>query len=167
MVVVADAFLGVNRDKRIAEIRKLAAYPQALDRLIDHLGGRDQHAGLFDEALLHLLDVKERKSLGQGINAIDDVIEFADKRVNVFAVERGDEGAIETIQRLMRELIGLMLLLANALDGWHKVGKTQRQLLHDLRGFDAVSGQSFEQVEERVVPREKIKHERGLRGNMS
>ena len=139
---------------------------QEFHRLIDHLRCRDQHPGLFDEALLHLFDVKQGKALGEGINAVDNVIELADERVNVFAVERRDEGTIETIQRLMRKFVGLMLLLANALDGRHEVGKTQRQLLHDLGGFDAVSGQSLEQVEECVVPREKIKHERGLRGNI-
>src|SRR3989442_654797 len=73
--------------------------------------------GLFYKTRGDAFDVKERHALHEGVDGIDDVIQIADEGVDVFAVEWGDEGAVEPIEGGIAEIVGLVFFIADHLDG--------------------------------------------------
>src|SRR2546423_8777258 len=98
MIVVSLAFLMMDGDQLVAQICKLAAVTQAAHCLVNGHGGRHQNFRLLHEDRRHDLDVKKRKSLGQRVNSVDDVIELADQRMNVLAIERCNECTVQAIE---------------------------------------------------------------------
>src|SRR5437879_2562963 len=105
MVVVADAFLVMNFDELVGEIGELAGFAEAGDGFIDCASGGQKDFGLFYKTRGDAFDVKERHALHEGVDGIDDVIQIADEGVDVFAVEWGDEGAVEPIEGGMAEIV--------------------------------------------------------------
>src|SRR5207249_3907888 len=76
----------------------------------------------------------------------------------VLAIERRDERAVQPLQRLMRQLVGEVLLLADLLQRRRDLRKLPRQRLQMLGRADSVAGQALEQVEENRVFRQQVKH---------
>src|SRR5579862_3835592 len=95
--------------------------------------------------------MKQRETLSQGIDRINDVVQLADERVNVFSIERGDEGAIETIECGMGEVIGLVFFVADQLNSGVNPREFGGQLLEVCRRCDNMLGDTLEQVEKDSV----------------
>ena len=76
--------------------------------------------------------------------------------MDVFAVERGDEGAVEAGHDLVGDDVGLVL---QALDRFHDgepaVHLRRQQDVQLLGGFDVERGDFGEEVEEPLVPRQE------------
>ena len=93
------------------------------------------------------------KLLGQGVDAVDNVVQLPDQRVDVFAVKGGDEGAVEPGQGLVGDLVGRMLLLANPLDRPGHVRKVPGKLTkrHSAE-CDNVAAHRLKQVTKKRCP---------------
>src|SRR2546430_1839620 len=70
VVVVADAFLVMDLDQLVAQLRELAALAQPVDGLADRHRRLHQHVRLLLERRLHRLDVEQREPLGQRVDAV-------------------------------------------------------------------------------------------------
>src|SRR5207248_11060573 len=95
-----------------------------------------------------------------------NVVQPAYQRVNVLSVEGGDESAVEAVQCLMGEVVGLVLLVANHLQGCFDARKLTDQLIQLFGGGDDVLDQVLKKVVEDRVLREEIEHGRGLCGGI-
>src|SRR5690348_11728340 len=99
--------------------------------------------------------MEQREAFGQGVDSIDDVIQLADQRVNIFAIEWRNERAIQPLQRLMGKLVGGVLLLANALNGGGDVREALRQLPQVLGHLHGMARHPLEKVEKDSIPRQE------------
>ena len=66
--------------------------------------------------------------------------------MDVFAVEGGDEGAVEAVEGLVGQLVGGVLFLADALDLVHGVGEAGGEAVEVAGAGDDVLGEAFEKV---------------------
>ena len=120
---------------------------------------RDQTAGLGEHAretlaLLHgRLDLVEAEIVGDLLGEVDDVVQRRGQLKDVFAVDRGDERAVEGVDHVVGDAVTLVLAgqdLARELPG---LGVVAQQSLEQVRGPDDVSGGLLEQVEELTAAR--------------
>ena len=100
----------------------------------------------------------QRDALGDGIDGIDDVVHPANQLVDVFAIKRRDERAIEPIQRLMREVIGFVFVVADLLQLGADIGKRPPHFPQMLRRRDRVARDVLEQIEKNGVLRQQVDH---------
>jgi len=73
--------------------------------------------------------------------------------MNVFPVYRGDKGAIQPIQRLVRKLVRIMLFLPNTRCGALYIRKIKRELMQVLGARHGVLGQTLKQVKKLGIAR--------------
>src|SRR5439155_550264 len=79
---------------------------------------------------------KDLRAPGSPVHRVHDVIEIGRELVNVFAIERRNEGAVEAVDDLMRDLIGFMLQPLDRFDvGRAAVGRRLEELPQMLHGF--------------------------------
>ncbi len=123
VVVVADVFQAVDFDDFGLKVGELAGFAEEFDGFGESDGGLDEDFGLLDEGGLDGFDVVGGEAFGEGVDVVDDGVEFADEGVDVFAVEGGDEGAVEAVEGLVGELVGVVFFLADAGDFVHGVGE--------------------------------------------
>ena len=97
--------------------------------------------------------------LGQRVDRVDDVVHSVDQFVDVLPVEWRDERLVQSLQRLVREVVGLMFLLADALQFRIDIGKLPDQFPQMLGTRDRVASQSFEKIEKHGVFGKEIEHE--------
>ena len=114
MVVVADVFEAVDLDDFGLEVGEFAGGAEEFDGLGEGDGGLDEDFGLFDEGGFDDFDVVGGEAFGECVDVVGDGVEFADEGVDVFAVERGDESAVEAFEGLVGELVGFVFFLADA-----------------------------------------------------
>ena len=72
--------------------------------------------------------MEERDALGERVDRVDDVVELPDQRVDVLAVERRDERAVEAVEGLVGEAVGGVFFLADLLQRRADVRELLRQL---------------------------------------
>jgi hypothetical protein len=158
VVVVADVFEAVDFDDFGLEVGEFAGGAEEFDGFGEGDGGLDEDFGLFDEGGLDGFDVVGGEAFGEGVDVVDDGVEFADEGVDVFTVEGGDEGAVEAIEGLVGELIGVVLFLADAGDFFHGVGEIGGEGAEVAGAGDRVGGKAFEEVVEDRVLGEEVEH---------
>src|SRR5688572_18895878 len=145
-------------DQLVGEVGELAGFAEAGDRFIDSAGGGQKHLGLFHEAGGDVLDVKKGEAFHQRINRIHDVIQVPNQGVNILTIEGGNEGAVEAVEGGVAEIVGLMLLIADHLNGRINAGKFGGQLVQmGGRGDDPVGNILEKVVEDRVLG-EQVEH---------
>ena len=89
--------------------------PQTAERLLDLLGGADEHVGELDRLLHRRLDAVEAKRVSHLLGVVDDVVERGRQTVTVAGVERGAHppAAREPMDHVVGDAIALVLALAN------------------------------------------------------
>ena len=159
VVVVADVFEAVDFDDFGLEVGELAGGAEEFDGTGEGDGGLHENFGLFDEGGLENFYVIGSEAFGEGVDVVDDRVELADEGVDVFAIERRDEGAIEAFQRLVGDFIGVVLFLADAGDFFHGVGEIGGEGVEVAGAGDGVGGEAFEEVVENRVLGEEVEHQ--------
>jgi hypothetical protein len=97
------------------------------------------------------------EALGEGVYVVDDGVELADEGVDIFAIEGGDERAVEAVEGLVGELIGFVFFLTDAGD-LLVVGEIEGELVQMSGTRDGMRGQTFKEVVKDRVLREQIEH---------
>jgi hypothetical protein len=122
-----------------------------LDRVLYAPRGAHQHFRKNHGLLLGLTDVKDRNPPGSTVDQIDDFIQVSGQRVNVLAVKRRHERAVDPVDGVMRQVIGLVLerlymgdVLIELLRVLEKLVKERRRARHPV-------GHLCEEVVELVV----------------
>ena len=90
------------------------------------------------------------------VHRVHDVVEIGGKLVNVFAVERRDESAVETVDDFVRHLIGFVLQPFERLDVRRTaVGGGFEQFPQVICGFLVAVGDFGEQIEKLFFARQE------------
>ena len=96
------------------------------------------------------------KDLGVPRGAVDrihHVVQVGGELVNVLAIERRDERAVEAVDDLVCDLIRLVLEPLDRFDMRHSaVGRCREQILEMLRRLDVARRHRDEQVEKLLLP---------------
>ena len=120
------------------------------------LGGAHDRLGQEDGALGRVTGVEHLHLAGAAVHQVHHVVEARGQHVDVFAVERRDEGAVQPGHHLVRDDVGLVL---QPLDGLHDrepaVHFGGQQHLQLLGGFDVEGGDLGEEVEEPLISRQE------------
>src|SRR5215217_444992 len=117
-------------------------------------GRRDLPRGLVQDArqllrLLHRrLDPVQREEVGDLLDEVDDVVHPGGERVDVLAVDRGDERRVEALDDVVRDPVALLLAHEHVAAELAVVGPLVEHALEQrCRADDVVAG-FLEQVEE-------------------
>ncbi len=96
---------------------------------------------------------------------VHHVVQVGRQLVDVLAIERRDEGAIEPVHHFVRDLVGLVLQSLDRLDvGDAAVRRRVEQLAQMLRRDRVALGDRNEQVEELFFPGQKAHDRPRIRG---
>jgi len=147
---VAVVFVAIDFD---AMLQGLIGRFDGVDRRGDFNRGRDQDLDQVDGAFANFVDTIEDKTAGGSVDEVDDVVKLAGKRMDVFAVERGDESLIELGEDSVGDFVALML---DGLDGLYLFGDAGVMRKHLLKRFGAdhdIFSLLGEQVEETLFAR--------------
>jgi hypothetical protein len=131
--------------------------PNELDDLV---GALDEHVGLLQQ-LGHRRRVAlaELQAVHEVEHVIHDVVELLGEGVDVFAVERRDEGGVEALQDRARQLVAALLA------GDHRLVRPLlafEDVVHAAHAVGDVGSGEVEQFEELVIGREQTEpHETG------
>ena len=105
--------------------------------------------------LLHRrLDLVEAQVVGRLLREVDDVVERGGQRVDVLAVDRGDEGLVEPPDDVVRDAVALLLAeedLAGELLA--PVGVGAKELVEQIGRADDVPPGLLEEVKVQAVAR--------------
>jgi hypothetical protein len=91
------------------ELLRAAERAQLAQRLVDELALLDDDAGLLDGLRRGPLDVVEQERVGRLLDEVEDVVEAADERVDVLAVEGRDEGRVQALPDGVAHLVAVVL----------------------------------------------------------
>src|SRR5437773_719950 len=93
-----------------------------------------------------------------GLEVVEDVVEASREVVDVFAVDRRDEGRVQSPDDLVGDLVARVLDLLDRVRLGPRVGKGVDQLVEETGGPDDVLRLLLEVVEEPDFPRDQIEH---------
>ena len=96
----------IDLDPVILQILHL---PEARHRLGGFGGGLTQRFRESDHLGQGLHDLVKLQVFGSGLDVVEHIVETRCQQVNVFAIERRDEGGVESPNDLMRDLVTLVL----------------------------------------------------------
>ena len=120
------------------------------------LGGADDRLGQQDGALRGVAGVEHLDLPGAAVDQVHHVVEPRGQHVDVFAVERRDEGPVEPGHHLVGDVVRLVLQSLDGLhDGEPAVHVGAEEHLQLLGGFDVEGGDLGEEIEEAFVPRQE------------
>jgi hypothetical protein len=89
----------------------------------------------------------EHHHVGRGLDGVDDIVELAGERLDVLAVERGDEGRVEPGEDGVGEPVALVLGLHQPFGLHLRVDEVLDQVEQQRGGVRDVVGYHVEQVE--------------------
>jgi hypothetical protein len=110
-----------------------------------------------------LLDLEEDDAIDGLVDEIEDVVDAADQLVDVLSVERRDEGLVQALDRLVRELVADVLEILDLPRAPAEVVEAVEELDQRFRAGVGVARRLLEQVEEDLILRDHVEHEGGLR----
>ena len=104
-----------------------------------------------------LFDVIQVDASPDFFDPVDDVVQGRRQVADVFAVERGDEGAVQGAEDLVGDLVaGVLDVFEMARLAIH-VDAVGEQIVQESRAFEVVLGAAVEQVEKAVILRDEAK----------
>ena len=134
---------------------------EGIEREPDLMGRRRDDLGQFARAEPDRVEPVEPDQCGRGVDRVHHVVERPGERVDVLAVERGDEGPVQTLNDPVRQEVALVLDL---LDLVSLVPERMRRLEHLLEqpgaNFQLV-GQRLEVGEELLFARNQSEGQSG------
>src|SRR6266851_3775707 len=128
---VAVVFVAIYFD---AMLQRFLRPFQSADSHLDLGGGRNQDFDEIEGSGTDAIDAIEHKTAGGRVDEVNDVIEAAAELVNVFAVERSDEGLIQLGEKGVGDLVAFVLDGFNYL---HLFGDTGVVREHFKQGIGA------------------------------
>ncbi len=97
--------------------------------------------------------MKDLRAAGGAVDRVHHVVQIGRELVDVLAIERRDEGAIEPVHHFVRDLVSLVLQSLDRLDaGDAAIGRRVEQLAQMLGRDFVARGDLDEQVEELFFP---------------
>src|ERR1700722_11433717 len=118
-------------------------------------GGAHEYSHQVDRAFADRADAIQHKAARRGVDQIDHVIQPAAKFVNIFAIERRDEGLIQFGQDGVRDFVAVVF---DRLDFLHLFGNASVMLQHSEQSLCApnnIVGLLVEQMEKSLFSRKK------------
>ena len=116
--------------------------------LVDQLALVHHDAGLLDRRGSRRLDPVQHERVGDLLDQVEDIVEAADQRVDVLAIEGRNEGVLEPMANVVADLVapmfGISKLAGTALD---RVVVLEHRF-EQPRGAEDVGGILDEQIEE-------------------
>ena len=100
-------------------------------------------------------DAIEHEAARRGVDQVDHVVQPAAKFVNVFAVERRDEGLIELGQDGVRDFVAVVLDRLDFLNLFGNAGVVLQHTEQSLRADNDVVGLLVKKVEKSLFARKK------------
>ena len=111
------------------------------------------HFGELLHALRREPQVEDLGAAGGAVDRVHHVVQIGCELVDVLAIERRDECAVESVHHLVRDLVGLVLESLDRLDvGDAALGGRVEQVVQMLRRDRVARGDRDEQVEELFFP---------------
>src|SRR5260370_32671240 len=101
------------------------------------------------------IDAIEHEAAGGGVDEVNDVIEAAAELVNVFAVERSDEGLIQLGEKGVGDLVAFVLDGFNYLHLFRDTGVVREQFKQGIRAHMNIGRLFGEEVEEALFARQE------------
>ena len=119
------------------------------------LAGRHQDLRQSARLLHRRLDLVEAEEVGSLLGEVDDVVHLGREPVDVFAIDRGDEGLIEPLDDVVGDPVTLLLGLQHVAGKSGLVGPDPHHLVEELGSANRVLPGLAEKVEEGAIPREE------------
>ena len=132
----------------------VVALLQACDPFAEHGHHALDDLGQQLHALGGWSQPEDLRAARRAVHRVHHVVQIRGELVDVFPVERRDEGAVEPVHDLVRDLVGLVLESLERLDvGRATLGLRREQLAQVVRRLLVAVGDFDEQVEEFLVTR--------------
>ena len=125
------------------------------ERLVDLLALLDDDRRHLDGGRRRGVDLVEHERVGDLLDAVDDVVERADQRVHVLAVERRDERRLELVADGVADLVAAVLDVADLAGAPLDLVPGAEHRLEEPRAADDVRGVLDEEVEEAFLARDQ------------
>src|ERR1700674_5858495 len=103
---VAIVFVAVDLDAVLERFLRLF---ERANSQFDLRGGRNLDLDEIEGSRTDAIDAIEHKTAGGGVDQIDDVVQTSAELVNVFTVERGDEGLVELGEEGVGDFVAFVL----------------------------------------------------------
>src|SRR4051794_14904499 len=132
-------------------VRHVAEVAQPRHRLRDLAGGLHEHVGEPLRLLEGRLDLVEPEVVGDLLRVIHDVVERRGERVDVLAVDRGDEHLVEAADDVVRDPVALLLADEDVAGERGILGVAAQHLVEQIGGTQDVARRFLEQVEELAI----------------
>ena len=108
----------------------------------------------LDRGLRGFVHLEHHEPVGHRLDQIQHIIQGASQSVNVFSVDRRDEGLVQPPRDLVGESISDMLDVLDAAGLLHGIAKVFHHGLEHPAAFDHVVGRLPEQFEKRFLFRD-------------
>ena len=99
----------VDLDAGLEDLARVLEVGEEGDRLLDGDGGLDDDRGDLLQLGRRRRDPVEDDPGGGGVDEVEDVVERPDEDVDVLAVDRRDPGPVQEVERLVGDLVALVL----------------------------------------------------------
>src|SRR5579864_1207598 len=106
-------------------------------------------------------DLIHHKADAGGIDEVENVIERGSQTVDVFAIERSDEGLVKLGENIVRHVVAAMLNVLELLDARINVLKVFQHLFEQTGAITQIAGHFGEHVEKLCVSWNKADHVSG------
>jgi hypothetical protein len=93
--------------------------------------------------------------LADFLHIVDEIVDFGGERMNIIAIERGDEGGIERRENAVRHFVALRLKIGEPADPPIVIGAAIDDFGQQLRHLDRVFSGVGEMREELLVARQE------------
>ena len=163
---VSLVFLGMDLDAVLEKGARQLHAAHLGQQHGDDLRGVDQHPRQRLGVVGGLVDLVEVHPRDGRVDQVDDVVDPADQLVDVLAVERGDEGLVQLLDRGVGELVPGVL---DVLDPLHLLGdvpEVLEQVDERQRPLVGVPGRLLKEVEENRFLGEQAEHEARIRSEV-
>jgi hypothetical protein len=100
--------------------------------------------------------VKDRNAARTSVDEIDDLVEMPGERVNVFAVERGHECPVDPVDRIVSEVVRLVLERLYLGDVLVQLVRILEKLVQERRGARKLGGNLRKKRIELIVARNEL-----------
>ena len=124
-------------------VQVLHGVGEGYDRLVDGF-----HE--LDEMFVARVQLVKPHAVGDGVDQVQHVVERIGQRVDVFAVQRGDESAVQHIHYLVAQRVAFVLVVPDLLDHlfvYNALFHGGFKVLHRLDGVLGLQGQVVEEFD--------------------
>src|SRR6185436_1473986 len=145
---VGVVLLRLDGDALLVDALAVLHVAQQVHGFDDQPGGVVEAAGQPQRLGRGLPHPVDHHAVHAGVDQVDDVVDPAGELVDVLAVDRRDEGAVEPVDDLVRDLVAGVLDVLDALGALLEVVEALEQLDEEPGALVRVAGGALEELEE-------------------